>query len=248
MNTLIKTGRRLENIISHIKNNHPNDMWVLKTIEPMFIEGIQSYVSIEEEQLMVKKLNQLLDTYEFRFGSIFESLTEGLSPEVSNKAKAIFKSMIADKRDVLFKRYGAEAEKVAYGRAIAKAKQEMENKTTQNEEKLREMVRTALSTPIDSKAYMDERMALSEDDWQQSDDESSMAKSQLQSLIRDAQNLEYMIQDNEQLDAWVQSKITKAQDYIASVYQYMKGETEQDKQTMSSPLAERIFNRIKNRM
>jgi len=28
----------------------------------------------------------------------------------------------------------------------------------------------------------------------------------------------------------------------------MKGETEQDKQTMSSPLAERIFNRIKNRM
>jgi hypothetical protein len=176
------------------------------------------------------------------------SLTEGLSPEVSNKAKAIFKSMIADKRDVLFKRYGAEAEKVAYGRAIAKAKQEMENKTTQNEEKLREMVRTALSTPIDSTAYMDERMALSEDDWQQSDDESSMAKSQLQSLIRDAQNLEYMIQDNEQLDAWVQSKITKAQDYIASVYNYMKGETEQDKQTMSSPLAERIFNRIKNRM
>ena len=177
-----------------------------------------------------------------------ESLTEGLSPEVSNKAKAIFKSMIADKRDVLFKRYGAEAEKVAYGRAIAKAKQEMENKTTQNEEKLREMVRTALSTPIDSTKYMDERMALSEDDWQQPDDESSMAKTQLQTLIRDAQNLEYMIQDNEQLDAWVQSKITKAQDYIASVYNYMKGEAEQYKQTMSSPLAERIFNRIKNRM
>lgn len=173
-----------------------------------------------------------------------ESLTEGLSPEVSDKAKAIFKSMIADKRDALFKRYGVEAEKVAYGRAIAKAKQEMENKTTQNEEKLREMIRTALSTPAD----MDERMALSEDDWKQSDDESSMAKTQLQTLIRDAQNLEYMIQDNEQLDAWVQSKITKAQDYIASVYQYMKGETEQDKQIMSSPLAERIFNRIKNRM
>jgi len=106
------------------------------------------------------------------------------------------------------------------------------------------MVRTALSTPQD----MDERIALSEDDWQQPDDESSMAKTQLQTLIRDAQNLEYMIQDNEQLDAWVQSKITKAQDYIASVYQYMKGEAEQDKQAMSSPLAERIFNRIKNRM
>ena len=283
-----------------------------------------------------------------------EPLTEGLSPEVSNKAKAIFKSMIADKRDVLFKRYGAEAEKVAYGRAIAKAKQEMENKTTQNEEKLREMVRAALKEPPpNNKIYysdetaptaddqldgyiiqntgldnepekwsvyknlktgkynalhrtirepkrptkfqsdetqpepderlhgyisrelpdgeyekwaiyydpttnsltsrhraqdIDERMALSEDDWQQPDDESSMAKTQLQSIIRDAQNLEYMIQDNEQLDAWVQSKITKAQDYLASVYNYMNGEAEQDKQTMSSPLAERIFNRIKNRM
>jgi hypothetical protein len=55
------------------------------------------------------------------------NLNEGLSPEVSNKAKIIFKSMINDRRDQLFKRYGAEAEKVAYGKAIAQAKRGLES-------------------------------------------------------------------------------------------------------------------------
>ena len=55
------------------------------------------------------------------------NISEGLSPEVSKKAKIIFKSMINDRRDQLFKRYGAEAEKVAYGKAIAQAKREFES-------------------------------------------------------------------------------------------------------------------------
>lgn len=53
-------------------------------------------------------------------------LTEDLSPEVSEKAKSIFKAMINDKRDQLFKLYGVDAEKVAYGKAISQAKKEME--------------------------------------------------------------------------------------------------------------------------
>ena len=86
------------------------------------------------------------------------SLTEGLSPEVSKKAVAIFKSMIADKRDSLFKRYGADAEKVAYGHAIAKAKQLDERKTSTNEEKLREMVRDALTNPYTTPPTLTERI------------------------------------------------------------------------------------------
>ena len=53
-----------------------------------------------------------------------ENITEELTPEVSEKAKAIFKAMINDRRDSLFKEYGAEAKKVAYGKAIAQAKKE----------------------------------------------------------------------------------------------------------------------------
>jgi hypothetical protein len=36
-----------------------------------------------------------------------------------------------------------------------------------------------------------------------------------------------MIDNNEQLDAWVQAKITKAEDYLNSVEGYLKGEEAQ---------------------
>ena len=88
---------------------------------------------------------------------------------------------------------------------------------------------------------------LEEDDWKQPDDESDMAKSQLHNLIKDAQRLESMIADGEQLDAWVQAKLTKAQDYINSVHEYLCGE-QSTKKHVDIELTERIFNRIKNRM
>jgi hypothetical protein len=66
--------------------------------------------------------------------------------------------------------------------------------------------------------------ALEEDDHLDPADESSMAKSQLYHIASYAIELMKMIQDGEQLDAWVQSKITKAADYIDSVKHYMEGE------------------------
>jgi hypothetical protein len=72
------------------------------------------------------------------------------------------------------------------------------------------------------------KKALKEDDWMQADDESDMAKSQLKSIQSNASKLMSMIDNNEQLDAWVQAKITKAEDYLNSVEGYLKGEeTEQ---------------------
>ena len=65
---------------------------------------------------------------------------------------------------------------------------------------------------------------LEEDDWKDPTDESSMAKSQLYSTAKYAIELMKMIEDGEQLDAWVQSKITKAADYIDAVKHYMEGE------------------------
>ena len=43
-----------------------------------------------------------------------------------------------------------------------------------------------------------------------------------------------MIDDGEQLDAWVQSKLTKAEDYLNSVYRYLAGEEEEDMDDMPS--------------
>jgi hypothetical protein len=79
---------------------------------------------------------------------------------------------------------------------------------------------------IDGK-YIQE--SLNEDDWMQADDESDMAKSQLRSIQSNAAKLMSMIGDNEQLDAWVQSKLTKAEDYLNSVEGYLAGEDAQER-------------------
>jgi hypothetical protein len=71
--------------------------------------------------------------------------------------------------------------------------------------------------------------ALNEDDWMQADDESDMAKSQLKSIQSNASKLMSMIGDKEQLDAWVQSKLTKAEDYLNSVEGYLAGEDAQER-------------------
>ena len=56
------------------------------------------------------------------------------------------------------------------------------------------------------------------------DDEGNMAKGELRMIVSRAQELISMLDDNTQLEGWVQSKITKAEDYINSVYDYMKGQ------------------------
>jgi len=60
------------------------------------------------------------------------------------------------------------------------------------------------------------------------DDEGSMAKKQLQQLSEYSNELFGMLDDGEQLESWVQSKITKAVDYISTVKHHL--EYEMDKQ------------------
>ena len=52
--------------------------------------------------------------------------------------------------------------------------------------------------------------------------EGNMAKSQLYRAAEYATELEQMIEDGEELDAWVQAKITKASDYLSSVKHYLE--------------------------
>ena len=53
------------------------------------------------------------------------------------------------------------------------------------------------------------------------DDEGRMAKSQMYKMSKYAAKLHHMLDDMEQLPAWVQSKITKASDYMSAVYHYL---------------------------
>ena len=141
----------------------------------------------------------------------------------------------------LVKKFGKDAEKVMYGRAtnIAKKQAEVSQQPEEmKEDKLKKMIQDALST---------KPQIVNEDDWMQKDDESDMALSQISSIIELSNNLKSLISDGEQLDAWVQSKLTKAQDYLNSVYGYLKGEEEQETTSpQMTDLAERIMNRLKN--
>ncbi len=56
------------------------------------------------------------------------------------------------------------------------------------------------------------------------DDEGRMAKADLYKLANYSLKLFKQLDENQQLEGWVQAKITKAADYIASVYHYMEYE------------------------
>jgi hypothetical protein len=59
------------------------------------------------------------------------------------------------------------------------------------------------------------------------DDEAAMAKADLYKLGKYSIKMYKMLHDGQELEGWVQAKITKAADYIASVYHYMEYEMKQ---------------------
>lgn len=60
------------------------------------------------------------------------------------------------------------------------------------------------------------------------DREGDMAKSDLRSIIANAQRLHDMMDDADNLPEWVQSKITLAEDYISTVANYMTSEMKEE--------------------
>ena len=58
------------------------------------------------------------------------------------------------------------------------------------------------------------------------DYEGAMARNQLQTTLRNCQDLIDMLDDDENMPEWVQSKITLAQDYITSVRDYLQSREE----------------------
>ena len=60
------------------------------------------------------------------------------------------------------------------------------------------------------------------------DQEGDMAKSDLRSIIANAKRMHDMIEDSDNLPEWVQSKITKAEDYISTVANYMEAEMNEE--------------------
>lgn len=82
------------------------------------------------------------------------------------------------------------------------------------------------------------------------DHEAKMAKADLFKLAQYSTKLFKMIDENEELDGWVQAKITKAADYISSVYHYLEYEKMAREQINHGPreFEESVEDQVKNNL
>jgi len=164
-----------------------------------------------------------------------EPINEGLSDAVLDRANDIYSAMKADSKAIsnAVAKHGGGAENILWGRAINTAKKQVQ---TMSDTKLKEIIKKKLSTPPVNEKKSKEFPDLTGDGKvtkadilkgrgidlkEEVDYEGEMAKSELYRLIKNSQELMQMLDDDTQLEAWVQSKITKAADYIASVSQYL---------------------------
>jgi len=160
-------------------------------------------------------------------GNIKEE-SDKLSQAMQDRAEDIYQAMKATALEKAVDRYGADAEDVLRGRAMNVAKKQVKMKNT---DRLKEIITKKLSEKK-GKSFPDltgdgkvtkadilkgRGVELKEE----VDYEGEMAKSELRSLIQNAQELMNSLDDDTQLEAWVQSKITKANDYLNSVTQYL---------------------------
>jgi len=75
-----------------------------------------------------------------------------------------------------------------------------------------------------SNVWLREAKSLREDDNLDPNDEADMAHAQLMKSIDACEELSSIIKPGMQLDAWVQSKLTLAAEYLQSVSDYMSAE------------------------
>jgi len=74
--------------------------------------------------------------------------------------------------------------------------------------------------------------AVDKDDKGEYDNEGEMAKTQLRGVVADASHMIKMFSDDQNLPEWVQSKITKAADYLKSAHDYMMNKDDDDDDTV----------------
>ena len=177
----------------------------------------------------------------------FGSLNEGFIPTAEQSQEILdkFKSIINTRLDKLYSTKGADGELYAYGIAVNQVKKKAEQpeeapteeqpteEPMDKETKLKEMIQAALSKPLsEKKAAQDEKkIELDEDlDLGHTDDEPHMIKGELYKIAQNALALYNMLKPFDKLDqevdlpAWWQSKITKACTMLGSAKNYLEFE------------------------
>ena len=166
------------------------------------------------------------------------NINEAFSSDESKEIYDKFLAIVNSRRDNLVKKYGKEAERVAYSIAVNQVKKKAANNidepTTEEpmdqEQKLKEMIQAALSKPLNEFETGEELIAdepISEDlDIGHEDNEPHMIKSELYQIGKYAMDLYKMMdgfEGEQEVDfpAWLQSKITTAKNMMSSVKHYL---------------------------
>jgi hypothetical protein len=166
------------------------------------------------------------------------NINEAFSSDESKEIYDKFLAIVNSRRDNLVKKYGKEAERVAYSIAVNQVKKKAANNidepTTEEpmdqDQKLKEMIQSALSKPLNEFETGEELIAdepISEDlDIGHEDNEPHMIKSELYQIGKYAMDLYKMMdgfEGEQEVDfpAWLQSKITTAKNMMSSVKHYL---------------------------
>lgn len=67
-----KVGRRLDSLKNHIREKSPKEVWIIDKIHILFVKLISTGIEKRIELETIRELNDLVDSFEFRFGQMFE--------------------------------------------------------------------------------------------------------------------------------------------------------------------------------
>ena len=68
------TGKRLDNLNRLLKQDHPEDLWVMDGVLKPFLSIIDSSSTLDQQRVVIKQLKSLFDAYEFRYNTILENM------------------------------------------------------------------------------------------------------------------------------------------------------------------------------
>ena len=180
-----------------------------------------------------------------------QNINEAFSPEESKEIYDKFLTIVGTRRDNLVKRYGTGAEQVAYATAVNQVKKKAANKPEEPMEdvKLKEMIKAALSKPLDEKKSFPDLtgdgkvtkadilkargVEIDEDlDLGHQDNEPHMLKADLYRIGKYAMELYKMVdqfEGEQEVDFphWWQAKVIEAKNLLISAKHYLDFETKE---------------------
>ena len=180
-----------------------------------------------------------------------QNINEAFSSEESKEIYDKFLTIVGTRRDNLVKKYGTGAEQVAYATAVNQVKKKAANKPEEPMEdiKLKEMIKAALSKPLDEKKSFPDLtgdgkvtkadilkargVELDEDlDLGHEDNEPHMLKADLYRIGKYAMELYKMVdqfEGEQEIDFphWWQAKVIEAKNLLISAKHYLDFETKE---------------------